>query len=88
MKHPPLGLSETPLHLQPREKKGERDHHKHLEGNEWPLPKPGLNIEAIDRKEGIMLVLPKHQGKPPSEDFIKEIFSTKRHVCSVLSLLT
>ena len=47
MKHPLLGPSETRLHFQFGEKKGEIHHHTHLEGDEWPLPKPSFNIEAI-----------------------------------------
>ena len=41
-KHPLQGPFETPLHFQPGKKKGEIHHHIHLEGDEWPPPKPRL----------------------------------------------
>ena len=50
MKHPLLGPSETHLHFQLGGKKGEIHHHTHLEGDEWPLPKPRLHYQTSLRK--------------------------------------
>ena len=58
-KHPILGPSETPPHLQPGEKKGEIHHHIHLEG----VKRASSQAQTIDREEGIMLTLLKHKGK-------------------------
>ena len=48
--------------------------------------KPGFDLEAVDREKGIMLTLPKHLGKPPSENYMRKTILIKGYIFSILSL--